>query len=193
MRIFFFSEWSRWPWSPLFGRVFFPDFISCITYFIVKKKKKQKKMLMWIKRSFVWLKKIVLDDSFYEIVFFLARGCFLFLRRVGQMSCLIWGFFHFFNDSTRLDEIQSQFFPRCCERGSWLCAGKMRIYIHFLGFFISKTWQKNEIKNFFFNRYHIIIFGNLYVQFYVPSGTKNFQKKIIKVKNVKYDKKNNCF
>ena len=133
MRIFFFSEWSRWPWSPLFGRVFFPDFISCITYFIVKKKK-QKKMLMWIKRSFVWLKKIVLDDSFYEIVFFLARGCFLFLRRVGQMSCLIWGFFHFFNDSTRLDEIQSQFFPVVVSAGVGFARVKWEYIYIFWGF-----------------------------------------------------------
>ena len=144
-------------------------------------------MLMWIKRSFVWLKKIALDEYFYEIVFFSHVVAFCSCGGLGK--CFVWFEVFFIFSTTRLDSMKynHSFFPRCCERGSWLCAGKMRIYIHFWGFFISKTWQKNEIKNFFFNRYHIMIFGNLYVQFYVPSGTKNFQKKIIKVKNVKYD------
>ena len=100
------------------------------------KKKKQKKMLMWIKRSFVWLKKIVLDESFYEIVFFSHVVAFCSCGGLGK--CLVWFevFFYSFDDFVQqLHEIQSQFFPRCCERGSWLCAGKMRIYIFFWVFY----------------------------------------------------------
>ena len=54
------------------------------------------------------------------------------------LSDLRFFFIHLMIFFQRLDEIQSQFFPRCCECGSWLCAGKMRIYIYFFGFFISK-------------------------------------------------------
>ena len=131
---FFFSEWSRWPWSPLFGRVFFPDFISCIIYFIVKKKK-DRKMLMWIKRSFVWLKKIALDEYFYEIVFFSHVVAFCSCGGLGK--CFVWFEVFFIFSTTRLDSMKynHSFFPRCCERESWLCAGKMRIYIYFWVFY----------------------------------------------------------
>ena len=126
----------------------FPWFYFMYIYFIVKKKK-QKKMLMWIKRSFVWLKKIVLDESFYEIVFFSHVVAFSSCGGLGKI--LVWFEIFFIFSMTRLDSMKynHSFFPRCCERGSWLCAGKIRIYIHFFGFFISKAWQKNEIKNFF--------------------------------------------
>ena len=88
------------------------------------KKKKTEKMLMWIKRSFVWLKKIVLDESFYEIVFFSHVVAFCSRGVLGKCLVLfevfflfIWWFF--FNDSMKYNH---SFFPRC-ERGSKLCAG----------------------------------------------------------------------
>ena len=132
---------------------------------------------MWIKRSFVWLKKIALDEYFYEIVFFSHVVAFCSCGGLGKF--FVWFEVFFIFSTTRLDSMKynHSFFPRCCERGSWLCAGKIRIYIHFFGFFISKAWQKKWDKKLFFNRYHIIIFGYLCVQFYVPSGIKNFQKK----------------
>ena len=52
------------------------------------KRKNGKKMLMWIKRSFVWLKKIVLDESFYEIVFFSHVVAFCSCGGLGK--CLVW-------------------------------------------------------------------------------------------------------
>ena len=69
-------------------------------------------MLMWIKRSFVWLKKIVLDESFYEIVFFSHVIAFCSCGGLGK--CFVWFevFFsiHLMIFFQRLDEIQSQFF-----------------------------------------------------------------------------------
>ena len=136
VRFFFFSEWSRWPWSPLFGRVFFPDFISCIIYFIVKKK--QKKMSMWIKRSFVWLKKIVLDESFYEIVFFLHVVAFCSWGGLGK--CLVWFevFFYSFDDffsTTRWNTI-TVFSPVVVSAGVGFARVKWEyIYIFFWVFY----------------------------------------------------------
>ena len=130
---FFFSEWSRWPWSPLFGRVFFPDFISCIIYFIVKKK--QKKMLMWIKRSFVWLKKIVLDDSFYEIVFF-SRTWLLSVLAEGWANVLSdLRFLSFFQwlDSTRWNTI-TVFFSVVVSAGVGFARVKWEYIYIFWGF-----------------------------------------------------------
>ena len=51
--------------------------------------------------------------------------------------------------------------------------------ISFLGFLVSKNVTKRiRDKKLFFNRYHIIIFGNLYVQFLCPKwNRKNFQKR----------------
>ena len=127
----------------------FPWFYFMYYLFHCKKKKKERKMLMWIKRSFVWLKKIALDEYFYEIVFFSHVVAFCSCGGLGK--CFVWFEVFFIFSTTRLDSMKynHNFFPRCCERESWLCAGKMRIYIYIFGFFISKTWQKNEIKNFF--------------------------------------------
>ena len=97
VRIFFFSErsfdvkapfymWMRWY---LFRFVIIIHWKKC--YFVLK-------------RSFVWLKKIVFDESFYKIVllliqFFSCTWLLLFLQEgCGanvQISCLIWGFFLF--------------------------------------------------------------------------------------------------
>ena len=77
-----------------------------------------KKMLLCIKTSFVWLKKIVFFVSPFMRLFccwfsfFLARGCFGSCRVV---QCLVWFevFFNSFVDFFQwLDEIQSRiFFP----------------------------------------------------------------------------------
>ena len=118
MRIFFFfSErsfdvkapfymWMRWY---LFRFVIIIHCKNC--YFVLK-------------RSFVWLKKIVFDESFYEIVllliqFFSCMWLLLFLRAVVEPMCkclvwfevfflFIWWFFF-----QCFDEIQSQFFFHC--------------------------------------------------------------------------------
>ena len=76
--------------------------------------------------------------------FFFSRTWLLSVLAEGWANVLSdLRFFSFFQrlDSTRLDSMKYNhiFFPRCCEHGSWLCAGKMRIYIYFFGFFMSKT------------------------------------------------------
>ena len=77
-----------------------------------------KKMLFCIKRSFVWLKKIVFDESFYEIVllliqFFSCTWLLLFLW-AGRLCNVLpdWGcfFIHLMIFFQWFDEIQSRFF-----------------------------------------------------------------------------------
>ena len=93
-----------------------------------------KKMLLCIKTSFVWLKKIVFFMSPYMRLFccwfsfFLARGCFGSCRVV-QLSRLIWGFLiHlliFFNDLMKYNH--GFFFPVVFfVRFSVACFFKMR-------------------------------------------------------------------
>ena len=77
-----------------------------------------KKMLFCIKRSFVWLKKIVFDESFYEIVllliqFFSCTWLLLFLRAgrlCNVLSDLRLFFIHLMTFFQWFDEIQSRFF-----------------------------------------------------------------------------------
>ena len=75
-------------------------------------------MLFCIKRSFVWLKKIVFDESFYEIVlllmqFFSCTWLLLFLqagRLCNILSDLRFFFIHLMIFFQWFDEIQSWFF-----------------------------------------------------------------------------------
>ena len=101
------------------------------------KKKKQEKMLMWIKRSFVWLKKIVLDESFYEIVFFSHVVAFCSCGVLGK--CLVWFevfflfiWWFFFNDSMKYNH---SFFPVVVSAGVGFARVKWE-YIYFLGGFL---------------------------------------------------------
>ena len=110
---------------------------SCYLFRFIILKFIVKKMLFCIKRSFVWLKKIVFDESFYEIdllliQFFSCTWLLLFLR-VGRlaMSYLIWGCFyiHLMIFFQWFDEIQSRFFSPVvffCVRFSVSCFFKKR-------------------------------------------------------------------
>ena len=116
-----------------------------------------KKMLLCIKRSFVWLKKIAFDESFYEIVllliqFFLARGCFCSCGREGcAMSYLIWGcfFIHLMIFFQWFDEIQSRFFlwDFLClvslRRGRFFpCWFVKKVFVEWIGSFVA--WVVGE-------------------------------------------------
>ena len=126
----------------------FPWFYFMYYLFHCKKKKKDRKMLMWIKRSFVWLKKIALDEYFYEIVFFSHVVAFCSCGGLGK--CFVWFEVFFIFSTTRLDSMKynHSFFPVAVSARVGFARVKWE-YIYIFGFFISKTWQKNEIKNFF--------------------------------------------
>ena len=120
-----------------------------------------KKMLFCIKRSFVWLKKIVFDESFYEIVllfqFFSCTWLLLFLQ-AGRLCNVLsdlrlfflfiwWFFFQWF------DEIQSWFFfPRCflwdflsCffkKRKVFSCWFVKKVFVEWIGLFVE--WVVGE-------------------------------------------------
>ena len=102
----FFSEWS-WCQSAVQSVVLQMEALLFILFYYFKID--CKKMLFCIKRSFVWLKKIVFDESFYEIVlllmqFFSCTWLLLFLQAGRLCNILsdlrfflfIWWFF--FND-----------------------------------------------------------------------------------------------
>ena len=85
-----------------------------------------KKMLFCIKRSFVWLKKIVFDESFYEIVLLLIQffSCtwlllFLWAGRLCNVLPDLRLFFYSFDDFFSMIwwNTITVFFPRCffCE------------------------------------------------------------------------------
>ena len=120
-----------------------------------------KKMLFCIKRSFVWLKKIVFDESFYEIVllfqFFSCTSLLLFLQAGSLCNVLSdlrlfflfiwWFFFQWF------DEIQSWFFfPRCflwdflsCffkKRKVFSCWFVKKVFVEWIGLFVK--WVVGE-------------------------------------------------
>ena len=118
---------------------FFPWFYFMYYLFHCKKKKKeQEKMLTWIKRSFVWLKKIVLDESFYEIVFF--SHVVAFCSCGGLDKCLVWFevfFFYSFDDffsTTRWNTI-TVFFPVVVSAGVGFARGKWEYIYIFLVFY----------------------------------------------------------
>ena len=105
MRICFLSECS-WYQSAVQSAVLHVEawlFIS-FCYFKIH----CKKMLFCIKRSFVWLKKIVFDESFYEIVllliqFFSCTWLLLFLRAgrlcnvLSDLRLFVYSFDDFFS------------------------------------------------------------------------------------------------
>ena len=87
---------------------------------------KTEKIVLYIKRSFVWLKKIVFDESFYEIVllliqFFSCTWLLLFLRagRLCNVLSDLRLFFYSFDDFFSMIwwNTITVFFPRCffCE------------------------------------------------------------------------------
>ena len=111
---------------------------SCYLFRFIILKFIVKKMLFCIKRSFVWLKKIVFDESFYEIVllliqFFSCTWLLLFLRagRLCNVLSDLRLFFYSFDDFffQWFDEIQSRFFSPVvffCVRFSVSCFFKKR-------------------------------------------------------------------
>ena len=121
----------------------FPWFYFMYYLFHCKKKKK-KKMLMWIKRSFVWLKKIVLDESFYEIVFFSHVVAFCSCWGLGK--CLVWFEVFFIFSTTRLDSTRwntiTFFFPVVVSTGVGFAQVKWEYIYIFLGF----LWVKRDKK-----------------------------------------------
>ena len=88
-----------------------------------------KKMLFCIKRSFVWSKKIVFDESFCEIVllliqFFSCTWLLLFLRAgrlCNVLSDLRLFFIHLMTFFQWFDEIQSRFFSPLFFLWDFLC------------------------------------------------------------------------
>ena len=111
----FFSEWS-WCQSAVQSVVLQMEALLFISFHYFKID--CKKMLFCIKRSFVWLKKIVFDESFYEIVlllmqFFSCTWLLLFLqagRLCNILSDLRFFFIHLMIFFQWFDEIQSWFF-----------------------------------------------------------------------------------
>ena len=97
----------------------FSFFIICFVCYLIHIIVKTEKIVLYIKRSFVWLKKIVFDESFYEIVllliqFFSCTWLLLFLRagRLCNVLSDLRLFFYSFDDFffQWFDEIQSRFF-----------------------------------------------------------------------------------
>ena len=132
MRICFFSEWS-WCQSAVQSVVLQMEALLFISFYYFKID--CKKMLFCIKRSFVWLKKIVFDESFYEIVllliqFFSCTWLLLFLqagRLCNILSDLRFFFIHLMIFFQWFDEIQSWFFsPLFFVRFSVSCFFKKR-------------------------------------------------------------------
>ena len=142
----FFSEWS---WCQSVVLHMEALFISFYYYKI------------HCKRSFVWLKKIVFDESFYEIVllfqFFSCTWLLLFLQ-AGRLCNVLsdlrlfflfiwWFYFQWF------DEIQSWFFfPRCflwdflsCffkKRKVFSCWFVKKVFVEWIGLFVE--WVVGE-------------------------------------------------
>ena len=117
-----------------------------------------KKMLFCIKRSFVWLKKIVFDESFYEIVllliqFFSCTWLLLFLW-AGRLCNVLpdWGCFfnHLMIFFQWFDEIQSRFFflwDFLClvslRRGRFFsCWFVKKVFVEWIGSFVA--WVVGE-------------------------------------------------
>ena len=105
----------------------FSFFIICFVCYLIHIIVKTEKIVLYIKRSFVWLKKIVFDESFYEIVllliqFFSCTWLLLFLRAgrlcnvLSDLRLFFYSFDDFFFSMIWWNTI-TVFFPRCffCE------------------------------------------------------------------------------
>ena len=144
----------------------FSFFIICFVCYLIHIIVKTEKIVLYIKRSFVWLKKIVFDESFYEIVllliqFFSCTWLLLFLRagRLCNVLSDLRLFFYSFDDFffQWFDEIQSRFFfPRCffvrfSLRGRFfflLICKKKKVFVEWIGLFVE--WVVGEFVFFWF-------------------------------------------
>ena len=146
----------------------FSFFIICFVCYLIHIIVKTEKIVLYIKRSFVWLKKIVFDESFYEIVllliqFFSCTWLLLFLqagRLCNVLSDLrlfflfIWWFF--FNDLMKYNH--GFFSPFFFVRFSVSCFFKKRkvfsfwfvkkVFVEWIGLFVE--WVVGEFVFFWF-------------------------------------------
>ena len=144
----------------------FSFFIICFVCYLIHIIVKTEKIVLYIKRSFVWLKKIVFDESFYEIVllliqFFSCTWLLLFLRagRLCNVLSDLRLFFYSFDDFffQWFDEIQSRFFSpvvffvRFSLRGRFfflLICKKKKVFVEWIGLFVE--WVVGEFVFFWF-------------------------------------------
>ena len=144
----------------------FSFFIICFVCYLIHIIVKTEKIVLYIKRSFVWLKKIVFDESFYEIVllliqFFSCTWLLLFLRAgrlcnvLSDLRLFFYSFDDFFFSMIWWNTI-TVFFPRCffvrfSLRGRFfflLICKKKKVFVEWIGLFVE--WVVGEFVFFWF-------------------------------------------